>query len=125
LYEKALVVNETSEFDAQVYKKALNKEVITGAIISLIVLHNLSFRLVETSEFHTLCKALNPEVSREVIASHSALKDHIGKSWTSHKDIVRKKLQSALSTIHLSLDVWTSPNQKLFLAVCAHFVDYG
>ncbi|EED11633.1 hypothetical protein TSTA_108210 [Talaromyces stipitatus ATCC 10500] len=34
-----------------------------------------------------------------------------------------KKLQSASSSIHLSLDIWTSPNRILFLGICAHFVE--
>lgn len=123
LYEKAMVVNQTSELDAQILKRALSKEIITQAIVSLIVAENLSFRIVESPYFHTLCKALNPAASNEVISSHSTIKEHIRKSWLFHKDIVRKKLQSSRSVIHLSIDVWTSPNQKLFLAVCAHFVD--
>ena len=36
---------------------------------------------------------------------------------------MRKRLQSALSKIHLSFDVWTSPNKILFLGICTHFVD--
>jgi hypothetical protein len=123
IYNQASVTSQNSELDTQILKKALNKEVITEAIITLIVVHSLSFRLVESSEFHALCKALNPTASNEIISSHSGIKNQIEKSWLSHKDLVRKRLQSSLSTIHISLDVWTSPNRKLFLGICAQFVD--
>lgn len=123
LYEKALVVNQTSTLDAHILRKSLKKTVVTEAIVSLIVVHNLPFRLVEAVEFHTLCKSLNPEAAVDVISSHSTIREHIFKSWVVHKDIIRKRLQSALSTIHISLDVWTSPNKKLFLGICSHFVD--
>ena len=36
---------------------------------------------------------------------------------------MRKRIQSALSKIHLFFDVWTSPNKILFLGICTHFVD--
>ena len=39
------------------------------------------------------------------------------------KDIIRKKLQSTTTKIHLSVDIWTSPNSYLHLAVCAHFLN--
>ena len=47
----------------------------------------------------------------------------IGRSFQVQKDIVRRKVQSALTNVHLSVDIWTSPNNHLLLAVCAHFVD--
>ena len=40
-----------------------------------------------------------------------------------HKDTIRKKLQSALSNIHLSVDIWTSPNKHLLLGITVDFVD--
>jgi hypothetical protein len=36
---------------------------------------------------------------------------------------VRKTLQSALTHIHLLIDIWTSPNYLLFLGITADFVD--
>ncbi|PVH90547.1 hypothetical protein DM02DRAFT_547585, partial [Periconia macrospinosa] len=39
------------------------------------------------------------------------------------REIVKKKLEFAVSRIHLSLDCWSSPNRKTFLGIVAHFVD--
>ena len=89
LYNKATVVNQTSELDSYVLKKVLNKDSINSALISLIIIHNLPFRLVESLEFHSFCQALNPE-ARSIISSHSTLKLRISNSWNLHKDIVRK-----------------------------------
>jgi hypothetical protein len=70
-------------------------------------------------------KALSSILSakRSILSSHSGIKDQVKKSWLVSKDIIRRKLQSLLSTVHISLDAWTSPNNKLFLAICSHFVD--
>lgn len=78
---------------------------------------------METPEFHTLCQALNPESANYITTSHSTVSSLIQNSFQTQKDVVRKKLQSALTDIHLSVDVWTSPNNYLFLATCAHFVN--
>ena len=98
---------------------------INEALVSLVVVRNLPFRAVEWPEFHTLCRTLNPESSGFITTAHSQLARQISSSWQSCQDIVRKKLQSAISSIHLSLDIWTSPNRYSFLGVCAHFVDYS
>jgi len=124
LYNQASIANQTSELNTQILKRVLHKEVINEALISLITVHALPFRLMESDKFHTFCKALNPQATTKVISSHAEVKNKIAKSWLLHKDALRKKLQSSLSTIHLSIDIWTSPNKKLFLGICAQFVDY-
>jgi hypothetical protein len=58
-----------------------------------------------------------------ITTAHSQVGKKIEESFTSHKDIVRQKLQSAISSIHLSLNVWTSSNRLLLLRIVAHFVD--
>jgi len=89
----------------------------------LIVVRNLPFRTVEWPEFHALCQVLNPESSDFITTAHSQVRKKIEESFISHKDIVRQKLQSAISSVHLSLDVWTSLNGLLLLGIVAHFVD--
>jgi hypothetical protein len=48
----------------------------------------------------------------------------VKEAWERHQDTVRQVLQAALSHIHISLDIWTSPNRWLLLAICAHFTTY-
>ena len=56
--------------------------------------------------------------------SHTTIRYKILQAFQDHKDIIRKKLQSALTHIHLSLDIWTSPNRKLLLGITADFINY-
>ncbi|KAJ6436675.1 hypothetical protein O9K51_10794 [Purpureocillium lavendulum] len=118
------ITNQTSELDAQTVKKVLHKEVINEALVSLIAVHRLLLRLVESDEFHTFCKALNPQATTEIMSSHAEVGKKVASSWLLQKDAVLKRLQSAPSNIHISADIWTSPNQELFLGICAQFVDY-
>ena len=43
--------------------------------------------------------------------------------FESKIDVVRAELGTALTKIHLSFDLWTSPNRLSIMAVFAHFID--
>lgn len=123
LWKQASTDNQLSELNSLVLKNCLNKQVLDQSLVNLIVVRNIPFRIVEWPEFHTFCQALNPEAVHSLTTAHSAISTLIQNSFQLQQDIVRKKVQSALTDIHLSVDVWTSPNNHLLLAVCAHFVD--
>ena len=97
---------------------------ILEALITLIVVRNLPFSIIKWPEFHTLCQALNSQCVSMITTAHSTIRKKIADAWASHKDAVRRDLQSAVSNIHLSLDIWTSPNGHLLLAICAHYTNY-
>jgi len=123
LYSRVEGSGNTNEIDTLAFKKHLNQEVIDEALVSLIVVGNLSFRFSKLPQFHTFCQTLNPESKDYITTSHSQIPKKIDRCFQTHKDLLRKKLQSAISSIHLSLDVWTSPNRLLLLGMCAHFTD--
>ncbi len=66
---------------------------------------------------------MNPEAKDYLTTAHSTIRLLAEASWQSQKDTIRKQVQSALSNIHISLDIWTSPNRILLLGICAHFFD--
>jgi len=123
LYDEACAHNNTTEFNSCVLEKVLNKDVIKQALLNLIVIHNLPFRAVEWPELHILCQALNSESKSYIPASHITVAKTVDNTFQSQMDIVRKKLQSALTDIYLAIDIWTSPNNYLLLAIYAHFID--
>jgi hypothetical protein len=117
--------SDQEEIEHKALKNAINTEVLRHALAILIVTEDLSLRIVESPSLHALLKAANPVLDREILSSHGAIVNHISTLFLSHKDTVMKMLQSAISTIHLSCDIWKSPNRLLFLGICAHFVDHG
>jgi hypothetical protein len=124
LYQQAKANSEKDEFDTEILEACLDTSVITEALITLIVVRNLSFALVEWPEFHTFCQVLNRASEGKITTSHSGVANKVKEAWDKHKDAVRRALQAALSHIHISLDIWTSPNRWLLLAICAHFTTY-
>jgi hypothetical protein len=105
LYLRAESSGQTQNIDTQVLKKVLDQDVINTALISLIVVQSLLFRLVEWPEFHTFCQVLNPQSNSYITTAHSQIPKKIYQLWQYEKDIIRKKLQSALSSIHISLNI--------------------
>jgi hypothetical protein len=67
---------------------------------------------------------LNKACKGKVPTAHSTVSEYVKEAWIRHKDVVRTVVQAAISHIHISLDIWTSPNQWLLLAICAHFTSY-
>ena len=47
----------------------------------------------------------------------------MSSSYHATKDVLRTKLQSLPSKIHLSADGWSVPNHKAFLGIFVKFVD--
>jgi hypothetical protein len=73
LWRQAEANGDSKQFDLEVLKAGLNKAVITEALISLIVVRNLSYCLVEWPEFYTLCQALNRASKGVITTSHSGV----------------------------------------------------
>jgi hypothetical protein len=105
-------------------KEAVHPKVAKEALIKLIISENLPFRIVESPHLFAFARALNPLIDQEILTSHSSVMNHISLLYQSYKESVTKMLQSAISSIHLSLDIWTSPNKILLLGICVHFVDF-
>ena len=124
LYIQAKANGEIDGFHLEVLGACLNDEVVLEALITLIVVRNLSYNLVEWAEFYTLCQALNKACIGRIPTSHSTVHIKTEDAWKKHKHTVRIKLQAAISHIHIALDIWTSPNRYLLLAICAYFTTY-
>ncbi|KAM3448794.1 hypothetical protein NHJ6243_010065 [Beauveria neobassiana] len=125
IFEKQAVKAQQTQdqHHQEVFQSALNKGAISEALARLITVRNLSDRCVEWPEFHALLKLVNPAIENEVISSHSEVTKIIARTYEHHREALRDKLQLAKSKIHITVDVWSSPNRVPFLAICAHFVD--
>jgi hypothetical protein len=125
LYANLKVQQGTKPLDDELLKAAINKAAIKQCLIDLVVVRSLSLSIIEWPEFHAFCRALNPEIDSVTAlpTSHNTITSWIEESFLQKKDLVRKSLQSARSRIHLSVDIWTTPNNHLAMAICGHFVN--
>jgi hypothetical protein len=76
-YYQAEVNSNTKEFDFEILEASINTTVLTEALITLIVIQNLSYTIVEWPEFHTPCQVLNYACEGMITTSHSGVSNKV------------------------------------------------
>jgi hypothetical protein len=65
------------------------------------------------------CPALKPFF----VKSHQTIRRWIMDEFKQQRRKIKDELKLAKSKIHISFDLWTSPNSMAICAVVAHFID--
>jgi hypothetical protein len=86
---------------------------------------NLPFSLVQATSFRTLLQYISPEAESLLPESDSTIKSLVLSQFSTEKEAIRQRLQSSQSSIHLSLDSWTSGNHLPILGTIAHTIVDG
>jgi hypothetical protein len=95
---------------------------IRNALAQLIIVRNLLYKVVTWPELRSLLLLVNYTCKEALINSSSTVPKIINKSFLFNKAILKQKLLSSLTLIHLLINAWTSPNWKTFVAIYAHFI---
>jgi hypothetical protein len=91
--------------------------------VRAIVAANLPFRLVESPEFRAFLIYLNDEVTDTLPKNHTDIRKWVIRQYKSMKGMLKVAIRNARSKIHISLDLWTSPNTLAILGITAQFVN--
>src|ERR1700709_2342427 len=78
--------------------------------------------VVENHQFRWLLETIQPSLSRYIPIKADTLTTWIRDEFQVNKRKIKLLLKKALGKIHLSFDIWTSPNCKPILAVNSHFL---
>ena len=88
-YYQAKVNSNIIKFDFKVLKKYLFQVIITEALVTLIIIRNLSFYIIKQPKFYTFCQALNKECKKGTITiAYSQIKERIKEAQIKYKDII-------------------------------------
>lgn len=109
--------------EQETLRAAINQKAALEALVQLVAVRNLPYNCSSWPELHAFISAINYTTEDLISLSHGSIQKLVSNSFCVHKDILRKKLQSSPSKIHLSTDVWSAPNYKAFLGTCVKFVD--
>ncbi len=125
LYQKQgeAQVQKVKEEKERILRESINQPVVREALAQLIVVRNLPYEAVTWPELRALLLAVNYTCDEVLVDSSATVLKLIEESFLLDKAILKQKLHTSLTPIHLSLDAWSSPNRKTFIAICAHFVD--
>ena len=104
-------------------RRVFNRQQYIESITSLLTRRRLPFSTVSWDEMQDIMLAGNPAIRDLLLTSRTAAMRHIAVNFDLYASQLRAQLQTAVSKVHFSTDLWKSPHRHEILAVCARWVD--
>ncbi|OWT42457.1 hypothetical protein VFPPC_18512 [Pochonia chlamydosporia 170] len=101
----------------------LNADKFEQLYVKWIADCGVALRMATRETFRAVLKFLNPGVLSILPTSHQTIREWVMRTFETQKRRMRQVLQSAVSRIHFTVDLWSSPNKLGILGVVAHFID--
>lgn len=101
----------------------VNPDQLEVLITTFITECNLPLRLVECPSFRNLLVYLNHQTEPWLPEDHHTIRTWILRQFGFYKQQVKSQLQTSLSCIHISTDLWNSGNDLALLGAIAHYVN--
>ena len=89
-------------------------------LVEWIIINQHPFTIVEEPKFIDYIYILNPDA---VLISADTIKRRIMDLYTANIVKMQESFQDILGKISFTLDIWTSPSTKSFLAITAHYIN--
>ena len=99
----------------------LDKNTLKYLYLQWTVTQNIPFKQVRNKEFRAFLEYVNPVANRMLPKSDFTIKTYAQGLFEEGKKRLRHMLATALSDIHITYDVWKSPNRLGLLAVMTYF----
>ena len=104
--------------------ETIDQDQLESLWVRCLVSCNLSFRMIENTEFRAFLKYLNDDAEELMAKHHSTIRIWVIRQYKGLKlNTIIPILGKARSKIHISCDLWTSPNTMSILGITAQFVD--
>jgi len=101
----------------------IDPDALEDLYVRWITRRNIPFKQVEWIEFQDFIQYISPQAAQILPISGPSIKNWVIRTFDREKERVKEKLSSALSSIHFTLDLWTSTNNLALLAVISHFTE--
>ena len=105
----------------EMLKLGLDKNTLEYLYLQWTINRDIAFNQVRDTHFRAFLEYINPAANDLLPDSDTTIKRHAQSLFAEGKQRLRHLLATAVSDIHLSCDMWTSPNNIALLAVVAHF----
>jgi hypothetical protein len=118
----AAVINQQKRKRAD--RDTIEQDKLEALWVRAVASCNLSFRLVENNEFRAFLRYLNQDAEDLLAYDHRTVKEWVVRQYMGLKEqLVIPTIQKARSKIHVSCDLWTSPNSLAILGITAQFIN--
>ncbi|KAM6505490.1 hypothetical protein FSOLCH5_15500 [Fusarium solani] len=91
--------------------------------VGYIVDSNLPFTTFESTYLQELFRQLDPDLYIQVPWGRTAAKKDLEDILSLKKAAVKEELDKAITQVHISFDLWTSPNRLAFISIFGHYID--
>jgi hypothetical protein len=91
--------------------------------VGFVIDSDVPFTIFEHKFLKELFYRFDHELALQIPWSSSSITRELQRIFESKIDVIRAELGTALTKIHISFDLWTSPNRLSIMAVFAHFID--
>jgi hAT family C-terminal dimerisation region len=99
-----------------------NWELLKLRLIEWIVVMHITFSQVESEWFRRFLTVLSPNLAEWIPRAGNTVRAWIITEFQRHQEAVKRELHTSKSRIHLSFDLWTSPNNMAFVGIVGHFM---
>lgn len=105
----------------EIMGRHLDKNTLEYLYLQWTISRNIPFDQVRDRGFRTFLEYVNPIANQMLPDSDSTVKTHAEGLFAEGKQRLRHLLGTAISDIHITCDMWSSPNHLGLLAVVGHF----
>jgi len=99
------------------------KETIEELAIGFIINSNQPFDIFNDPYLEAILLQANPALHATIAWGRTTQRKRLSKVYNTQAQVIRAELRNAISKIHITYDLWTSPNRHAILATSAHFID--
>ena len=112
---------DTKQSTLNIYRRPpIRLDVLRKLIVEWIVERRHSFIETESEALFKIFEFLDPRSTNALMVANTTRRD-ITKYFETAKETIQERLSLARSQIHISYDLWTSPNHKAMIAIVAHW----
>ena len=79
--------------------------------------------MVENDYFRELVAYLNEGLASLLPLAKATIRRWIVSAYQEEKEKIKEEMRTSISNIHISFDMWTSPNYLAMLSIFAHYLD--
>ena len=84
---------------------------------------HITFSQVESDWFRRFLAVLSPSLERWIPKAGNTVRSWILVEFEQRREDICEQLRTSKSRIHISFDLWTSPNHMSFVGVVGHFMN--
>ena len=99
-------------------------EAFKDRLITWLVMNQIALSAVESDLFYKLLQLCEPKIATLLPYSGNTARSWVMEAYEARKQQLKVEiLSNSVSKIHISFDLWTSPNCIPLMAVVAHYTD--